>query len=132
MSEEEIRKQLEKLKDKEQELTDEQGYWGGTALQEKIELLEKQLCKIHEIEKELEYEKQKNFRRSDMIFDLLKENKSITKNFISKDKIKKKIEKLEKSKELDENRRKLPFDLVQEQNKNIDYKIEVLQELLEE
>lgn len=43
MNKEEIRKQLEELKDKEQELTDEQGYWGGTALQEKIELLEELL-----------------------------------------------------------------------------------------
>lgn len=35
-----IRKRLEKLKDKEQELSDEQGYWGGSELQAKIEELE--------------------------------------------------------------------------------------------
>ena len=50
--------------------------------------------------------------------------------FISKDKIKEKIKELEKSKELDEDRKKLPFDLLQEQNKNIDYEIQALKELL--
>lgn len=38
-----IREKLEKLKDKEKELTDEQGYWGGSELQEEIEKLEELL-----------------------------------------------------------------------------------------
>ena len=41
--EKKIRKRLEKLKDKEQELSDEQGYWGGSELQAKIEELEELL-----------------------------------------------------------------------------------------
>lgn len=34
-----IRKKIEELKDKEQELTDEQGYWGDSSIQHKIEIL---------------------------------------------------------------------------------------------
>ena len=38
-----IKDKLEELRDKEQELTDEQGYWGNTSLLEQIELLEELL-----------------------------------------------------------------------------------------
>lgn len=41
--EDKIRKRLEKLKEKEQELSDEQGYWGSSELQAKIEELEELL-----------------------------------------------------------------------------------------
>lgn len=41
-----IRKKLEKLKEKEQELSDEQGYWGGSELQAKIEELEEMLGEL--------------------------------------------------------------------------------------
>lgn len=34
-----IRERIEKLKDKEQEFTDEQGYWGDSSIQHKIEIL---------------------------------------------------------------------------------------------
>lgn len=40
---EEMIKRLEKLKDLEWELSDEQGYWGSSSLQEEIEELEKEL-----------------------------------------------------------------------------------------
>ena len=40
---EDMIKRLEKLKDLEWELSDEQGYWGGSSLQEEIEELEKEL-----------------------------------------------------------------------------------------
>ena len=43
VSKKEIKKKLEKLKDIEQEMTDEQGYWGGSALQDEIEELEELL-----------------------------------------------------------------------------------------
>lgn len=38
-----IRDKIEKLKDKEQEFTDEQGYWGDSSIQHKIEILEELL-----------------------------------------------------------------------------------------
>ena len=38
-----IREKIEKLKDKEQEFTDEQGYWGDSSIQHKIEILEELL-----------------------------------------------------------------------------------------
>ena len=38
-----IRERLKKLKEKEQELSDEQGYWGGSELQARIEELEELL-----------------------------------------------------------------------------------------
>ena len=38
-----IRKKIEELKDKEQEFTDEQGYWGDSSIQHKIEILEELL-----------------------------------------------------------------------------------------
>ena len=41
--EDKIRERLEKLKEKEQELSDEQGYWGSSELQAKIEELEELL-----------------------------------------------------------------------------------------
>lgn len=34
-----IREKIEELKDKEQEFTDEQGYWGDSSIQHKIEIL---------------------------------------------------------------------------------------------
>ena len=40
MTNAEIRDKLKKLKELEQELTDEQGYWGDSKLQEEIEKLE--------------------------------------------------------------------------------------------
>lgn len=43
ISKDKIKEKLKELKDIEQELTDEQGYWGSGALQEKIELLEELL-----------------------------------------------------------------------------------------
>ena len=43
MDKEEIKEKLKKLKDMEWELTDEQGYWGGSKLQEEIEKLEEML-----------------------------------------------------------------------------------------
>ena len=38
-----IKRKLEELKEKEQELTDEQGYWGDSELLKQIELLEELL-----------------------------------------------------------------------------------------
>ena len=38
-----IRERLKKLKEKEQELSDEQGYWGSSELQARIEELEQLL-----------------------------------------------------------------------------------------
>ena len=38
-----IREKIEELKDKEQEFTDEQGYWGDSSIQHKIEILEELL-----------------------------------------------------------------------------------------
>lgn len=38
-----IKRKIEELKEQEQELTDEQGYWGSTSLLEKIDLLEELL-----------------------------------------------------------------------------------------
>lgn len=38
-----IKERLKKLKEKEQELSDEQGYWGSSELQAKIEELEELL-----------------------------------------------------------------------------------------
>lgn len=38
-----IREKIEKLKDKEQEFTDEQGFWGDSSIQHKIEVLEELL-----------------------------------------------------------------------------------------
>lgn len=43
VSKEELKNILEKLKDKEREMSDEQGYWGGSELQAKIEILEELL-----------------------------------------------------------------------------------------
>ena len=43
ISKDKIRERLKKLKEKEQELSDEQGYWGGSELQAKIEELEELL-----------------------------------------------------------------------------------------
>lgn len=43
ISKEAIREKIEKLKDKEQEFTDEQGYWGDSSIQHKIEFLEELL-----------------------------------------------------------------------------------------
>lgn len=43
VSKEVIRKKIEELKDKEQEFTDEQGYWGDSSIQHKIEILEELL-----------------------------------------------------------------------------------------
>lgn len=40
ISKEELKNILEKLKVKEQEMSDEQGYWGGSELQGKIEIIE--------------------------------------------------------------------------------------------
>lgn len=40
---EELKEKLAKLKEKEQELTDEQGYWGNSELQKEIEELEELL-----------------------------------------------------------------------------------------
>ena len=41
--EDKIKERLKKLKEKEQELSDEQGYWGGSELQARIEELEELL-----------------------------------------------------------------------------------------
>ena len=38
-----IKDKIEKLKDKEQEFTDDQGYWGDSSIQHKIEILEELL-----------------------------------------------------------------------------------------
>ena len=43
ISKEELKYILEKLKVKEQEMSDEQGYWGGSELQGKIEIIEELL-----------------------------------------------------------------------------------------
>jgi hypothetical protein len=43
ISKDKIRERLEKLKEKEWELSDEQGYWGGSELQARIEELEELL-----------------------------------------------------------------------------------------
>lgn len=43
VSKEAIREKIEKLKDKEQEFTDDQGYWGDSSIQHKIEILEELL-----------------------------------------------------------------------------------------
>ena len=70
------------------------------------------------------------------IEELQKDKKALVKNYdkvlgtyINKDKIRDKIKELEKEKE---NKRILPFEIIEEQNKNIKYKIEILEELLEE
>lgn len=55
------------------------------------------------------------------------EQKYEMENTIPKSKIEKLIEKLKKEKE---SKRVLPFDIIDEQNKNINYKIEILQSLL--
>ena len=38
-----IKDKIEELKDKEQEFTDDQGYWGDSSIQHKIEILEELL-----------------------------------------------------------------------------------------
>ena len=38
-----IKEKIEELKDKEQEFTDDQGYWGDSSIQHKIEILEELL-----------------------------------------------------------------------------------------
>lgn len=43
ISKDELKNILEKLKDKEQEMSDGQGYWGGSGLQGKIEMIEELL-----------------------------------------------------------------------------------------
>ena len=43
MSKEEIKTKLEELREKEQEMTDEQGYWGSQELLDVISMLEELL-----------------------------------------------------------------------------------------